>query len=92
MLSWISKLLAAIPVLGTVLTDLFPSLAQNKTIQQVINVADLSATDIANYDSGQAVVVATLNPSEVPGATQNGVLVAMQDGGPAYQALFGSNT
>lgn len=57
--------------------------------KEALTIVDNTDADIANYDSGQAVVVATLPANAVPGATAAGVLVAMQEGGPAYQALFG---
>ena len=91
MLSTILTILNLIPGVTGVLETVFPQLKNSPTVNEVLKIVDGTQADVANYDSGQAVVVATIPQNAVPGATAAGVLVAMQDGGPAYNSIFGSN-
>jgi hypothetical protein len=53
-----------------------------------VAIADITSIQAyeADYDNGQAIVIGTLSLDG-----KAGVIAAMADGGPAYQALFGSN-
>ena len=87
MLATILKIFSFIPGLLTFLQSV--GVNTGGAGAEAIKIVNATQTDIANYDSGQAVVVATIPANSVPGANAAGVLVAMQDGGPSYQSLFG---
>lgn len=74
-----------------VLGGIFAALKANNVAPSLDTVALADITSIqayeADYASGQAVIIGNLSLNG-----QAGVVAVMDVGGPAYQALFGSNS